>query len=98
MNILNNGRFGIPAACTGSMRWCIQKTIEHVTERSQFGKKLKEFGNVQEQLTDMITRHYATESITYMLAANMDKGVLDYQLEAAIGKIMASVSVIIIIL
>ena len=38
----------------------------------------------------MIARHYATESIVYMLAANMDKGVLDYQLEAAIGKVAAS--------
>ncbi|KHN86962.1 Very long-chain specific acyl-CoA dehydrogenase, mitochondrial [Toxocara canis] len=90
MNILNNGRFGIPAACTGSMKWCIKKTVDHISERAQFGKMLKEFGNVQEQLVDMVTRHYATESIVYMLASNMDKGVQDYQLEAAIGKIMAS--------
>lgn len=27
MNILNNGRFGIPAACTGAMKICIQKTV-----------------------------------------------------------------------
>ena len=27
MNILNNGRFGIPAACTGSMKYCIKKTV-----------------------------------------------------------------------
>ncbi|MFH4973585.1 hypothetical protein AB6A40_000294 [Gnathostoma spinigerum] len=90
MNILNNGRFGIPAACTGSMKHCIKKTIDHITQREQFGKKLMEFGNVQEQLTDMITRHYATESVTYMLASNMDKGITDYQLEAAIAKVMAS--------
>ncbi|KAM3719535.1 Very long-chain specific acyl-CoA dehydrogenase [Dirofilaria immitis] len=90
MNILNNGRFGIPASCTGSMKFCIQKTIEHVSERQQFGKKLKEFGNVQEQLTDMVLRHYASESLLYMLSGTMDRGVADYQLEAAIGKIMAS--------
>lgn len=29
----------------------------------------------------MILRHYATESIVYMLASNMDAGVQDYQLE-----------------
>ncbi|OZC11910.1 hypothetical protein X798_01091, partial [Onchocerca flexuosa] len=90
MNILNNGRFGIPAACTGSMKFCIQKTIEHVSERQQFGRKLKEFGNVQEQLTDMVLRHYATESLLYMLSGSMDEGIMDYELEAAIGKIMAS--------
>lgn len=30
MNILNNGRFGIPAACTGAMKHCIQKTVRLV--------------------------------------------------------------------
>ncbi|CAD6192164.1 unnamed protein product [Caenorhabditis auriculariae] len=90
MNILNNGRFGIPAACTGSMKHCIQKTVEHITTRTQFGKKLEEFGNVQEKLTNMVARLYATESIVYMLAANMDRGISDYQLEAAIGKVLAS--------
>ncbi|MCP9261594.1 Very long-chain specific acyl-CoA dehydrogenase, mitochondrial [Dirofilaria immitis] len=54
MNILNNGRFGIPASCTGSMKFCIQKRL------------------------------------LYMLSGTMDRGVADYQLEAAIGKIMAS--------
>uniref|UniRef100_A0A1I7WRI3 Very long-chain specific acyl-CoA dehydrogenase, mitochondrial n=1 Tax=Heterorhabditis bacteriophora TaxID=37862 RepID=A0A1I7WRI3_HETBA len=92
MNILNNGRFGIPAACTGAMKHCIQKTVDHITHRIQFGKKLEEFGNVQEKLANMVARHYATESIVYMLAANMDKGIKDYQLEAAIGKVFASVN------
>ena len=90
MNILNNGRFGIPAACTGAMKHCIMKTVEHVSSRTQFGKKLMEFGDVQEKLADMLVRHYVTESIVYMLAGSMDKGVTDYQLEAAIGKIAAS--------
>ncbi|KAL3069575.1 hypothetical protein niasHT_031523 [Heterodera trifolii] len=69
MNILNNGRFGIPAATTGSVKFCIQKT---------------------EILSDMVVRHYVAESITFMLAANMDRGITEYQLEAAIGKVVAS--------
>lgn len=90
MNILNNGRFGIPAAMTGSMKMCIQKTVNHITNRVQFGRKLEEFGNVQEKLAQMVVKHYVTESILYMLASNMDAGVKDYQLEAAMGKIAAS--------
>ncbi|KAK5978148.1 Very long-chain specific acyl-CoA dehydrogenase [Trichostrongylus colubriformis] len=90
MNILNNGRFGIPASCTGSMKYCIQKTVDHITHRVQFGQTLQEFFNVQEKLTNMVARHYATESIVYLLAANMDRGIQDYQLEAAIGKVAAS--------
>uniref|UniRef100_A0A1I7T324 Very long-chain specific acyl-CoA dehydrogenase, mitochondrial n=1 Tax=Caenorhabditis tropicalis TaxID=1561998 RepID=A0A1I7T324_9PELO len=92
MNILNNGRFGIPAACTGAMKHCIQKTVDHITTRVQFGKKLEEFGNVQEKLVEMISKLYATESIVYMLSSNMDRGIKEYQLEAAIGKVLASES------
>ncbi|VDM59188.1 unnamed protein product [Angiostrongylus costaricensis] len=91
MNILNNGRFGIPAACTGAMKYCIQKTVDHVTQRVQFGQTLQEFFNVQEKLANMVARHYATESIVYLLSSNMDRGIQDYQLEAAIGKVAASV-------
>lgn len=40
----------------------------------------------------MIIRHYVTESIVYILASNMDCGIKDYQLEAAIAKVVASVS------
>ena len=67
---------------------CLQ--IEHVTSRIQFGKRICEFGDVQEKVADMIQRIYATESLVYLLASNMDRDVMDYQLEAAIGKVMAS--------
>lgn len=40
----------------------------------------------------MLIRHYVTESIVYILASNMDRGIQDYQLEAAIAKVVASVS------
>ncbi|GMS85400.1 hypothetical protein PENTCL1PPCAC_7575, partial [Pristionchus entomophagus] len=90
MNILNNGRFGIPAAMTGAMKHCIKKTIDHVTTREQFGHKLEEYGNVQEKLANMIAKQYACESILYILASNMDRGIQDYQLEAAIAKVFTS--------
>ncbi|VDN04613.1 unnamed protein product [Thelazia callipaeda] len=90
MKILNNGRVGLLAACIGSMKFCIEKTIQHVSDRVQFGKKLKEFGNVQEQLVDMVLRHYASESLLYMLSSAIDENVEDYYLEAAVGKILAS--------
>lgn len=35
----------------------------------------------------MAMRHYVTESMAYMISANMDKGAPDYQIEAAISKI-----------
>uniref|UniRef100_A0A0K0FB16 Very long-chain specific acyl-CoA dehydrogenase, mitochondrial n=1 Tax=Strongyloides venezuelensis TaxID=75913 RepID=A0A0K0FB16_STRVS len=90
MNILNNGRFGIPAAMTGSMKYCIDKTINWITNRKQFGHKLQEYVNVHEKVSGMLVRHYAAESMLYMLASNMDAGVTDFQLEAAIAKVYCS--------
>merc|ERR1712038_609958 len=37
MQILNNGRFGMAAALSGTMRAGITKAVEHATQRNQFG-------------------------------------------------------------
>lgn len=92
MNILNNGRFGMAAAMSGVMRHCIAQAVEHATQRTQFGRKLEEFQGIQEKLALMAMRHYVTESMAYMISANMDKGAEDYQVEAAISKIYGSES------
>lgn len=92
MNILNNGRFGMAATMSGTMRACIQKASEHVTQRLQFGKKLEDYKGVQEKLARMAMHHYATQSMAYMISGNMDKGSTDYHLEAAISKVFGSES------
>ncbi|XP_055545741.1 very long-chain specific acyl-CoA dehydrogenase, mitochondrial-like [Wyeomyia smithii] len=90
MNILNNGRFGMAATLAGTMRACIAKATEHANNRVQFGKTLKEFGNVQEKLARMAMLQYVTQSMGYMVAGNMDLGSQNYHLEAAISKVFAS--------
>ena len=39
----------------------------------------------------MVMMQYVTESMAYMLSANMDQGSTEFQIEAAISKIYASV-------
>lgn len=90
MQILNNGRFGMGAALSGTMRAVITKAVEHATNRVQFGSKIDSYGAIQEKLARMSMLHYATESIAYMVSGTMDRGYQDYQLEAAISKIFAS--------
>ncbi|CAJ0921508.1 unnamed protein product [Ranitomeya imitator] len=90
MNILNNGRFGMAAAMSGTMKGLIQKAVEHATNRSQFGNKLHNFGVIQEKLARMAVLQYVTESMAYMISANMDSGAKDFQVEAAISKIFGS--------
>lgn len=92
MNILNNGRFGMGASLAGTMAACIKKAAEHASQRVQFGKKIEEYGAIQEKLARMSMHQYATESMAFMISSNMDAGSTDYHLEAAISKIFASES------
>ncbi|XP_053320315.1 very long-chain specific acyl-CoA dehydrogenase, mitochondrial [Spea bombifrons] len=90
MNILNNGRFGMAAALSGTMKGMIQRAVEHASNRVQFGNKLHHFGVIQEKLARMAVLQYVTESMAYMISANMDSGSKDFQIEAAISKIFGS--------
>ncbi|XP_055114570.1 very long-chain specific acyl-CoA dehydrogenase, mitochondrial isoform X2 [Symphalangus syndactylus] len=90
MHILNNGRFGMAAALAGTMRGIIAKAVDHATNRTQFGEKIHNFGLIQEKLARMVMLQYVTESMAYMVSANMDQGSTDFQIEAAISKIFGS--------
>ncbi len=58
----------------------------------QFGSRIDKFGAIQEKLARMAMNHYVTESMAYMISSNMDSGSKEFQIEAAISKIFASVS------
>ncbi|EFN79131.1 very long-chain specific acyl-CoA dehydrogenase, mitochondrial [Harpegnathos saltator] len=92
MNILNNGRFGMAAALSGNMRYCISRAVSHATQRVQFGRTLDNYGTIQEKIARMAMLHYITESLAYMISGNMDRGSQDYHLEAAISKCFSSES------
>ncbi|KAM5126592.1 very long-chain specific acyl-CoA dehydrogenase, mitochondrial-like [Mantella aurantiaca] len=78
------------AALSGTMKTMIQRAVEHATNRSQFGNKLHTFGVIQEKLARMAVLQYVTESMAYMISANMDSGAKDFQIEAAISKVFGS--------
>merc|ERR1719204_894246 len=90
MEILNNGRFGMGTALSGTMRSVIKKATDHATQRVQFGTRIDSYGGVQEKIARMSMLHYATESMAYMVAGVMDQGHKEYQLEAAISKVFSS--------
>jgi len=90
MAILNNGRFGMGASLSGTMKTVIQKATEHATQRVQFGSRIDSYGAIQEKLARMSMLHYATESMAYMVSGTMDRGYEDFHVEAAISKIFAS--------
>ncbi|XP_070710535.1 very long-chain specific acyl-CoA dehydrogenase, mitochondrial [Pempheris klunzingeri] len=90
MNILNNGRFGMAAALSGTMKGVITKAVDHAANRTQFGSKIHNYGAIQEKMARMTMLQYVTESMAYMISGNMDSGATEFQIEAAISKIFAS--------
>ncbi|XP_051874458.1 very long-chain specific acyl-CoA dehydrogenase, mitochondrial-like isoform X2 [Pristis pectinata] len=90
MNILNNGRFGMAAALSGTMIGAISKAVDHAANRTQFGNKIHHYGLIQEKIATMAMLQYVTESMAYMVSGNMDTGASEFQIEAAISKIFAS--------
>uniref|UniRef100_A0AAZ3QDL4 Very long-chain specific acyl-CoA dehydrogenase, mitochondrial n=1 Tax=Oncorhynchus tshawytscha TaxID=74940 RepID=A0AAZ3QDL4_ONCTS len=90
MAILNNGRFGMAAALSGTMKGVITQAVDHAANRVQFGSKIHTYGAIQEKLARMTMLQYVTESMAYMISGNMDSGSKDYHIEAAISKIFAS--------
>ncbi|XP_056156103.1 very long-chain specific acyl-CoA dehydrogenase, mitochondrial [Lampris incognitus] len=90
MNILNNGRFGMAAALSGTMKGVLTKAVDHAANRTQFGNKIHNYGAIQEKMARMAMLHYVTESMAYMISGNMDSGASEFQIEAAISKIFAS--------
>uniref|UniRef100_T1K9T1 Very long-chain specific acyl-CoA dehydrogenase, mitochondrial n=1 Tax=Tetranychus urticae TaxID=32264 RepID=T1K9T1_TETUR len=90
MNILNSGRFGMGALLNGTMKFCIAKATDFANNRVQFGDKIASFGTIQEKIARMALAQYINESMTYMVAGNMDKGSTEFHLEAAISKVFAS--------
>ncbi|EDV21151.1 uncharacterized protein TRIADDRAFT_30874 [Trichoplax adhaerens] len=92
MNILNEGRYAMGATMTGIIRTLMTKTIEHAKNRVQFGRHLIEYQSIQEKIAQMGLTHYAVESVAYAVSNNMDRGIKEFQVEAAISKVLSSES------
>jgi acyl-CoA dehydrogenase family member 9 len=90
MSILNSGRTGLGGGCIGAMKECIALASEQVLNRAQFGKKLAEFELIQMKLSTMAEYCYASESVVEVIGGLIDRGVEDYSVEAAIGKVFST--------
>ncbi len=90
MGILNHGRLGLAAGCVGVAKNAIKASIEHANERTQFQKKIGEFGMIKEKIATMVMNNYVAESMVYMTTSLIDRGDLDYSMESAAAKIFCS--------
>src|SRR2546423_6487761 len=87
MEILNNGRIGLGSGSVGAAKWLLDKAIDHVKDRRQFGHPLADFELVQDKIGWMVSYLFGLESMCYLTCALVDSGVPDYSLESAICKV-----------
>jgi acyl-CoA dehydrogenase family member 9 len=90
MQILNNGRFGMGAACGGGIRRLIAGASEYANNRIQFGRPISSFGLVADKFSKMATQAYAIEAMAYMTTSLIDGPGLDMSIEAAMVKVYGS--------
>ncbi len=86
MQGLDGGRINIASCSLGAARFCIEKTINYVNERKQFGKYLKDFQSVQFKLADMITDFEAAKLMVHKAAEALDKNEKHSTISSAMAK------------
>ena len=94
MHTLDGGRIGIAAQALGIAEGALERTIEYVKERKQFGRAIGAFQNTQFQLADMATEVEAAKLLVYQAALKKEHFQKDkktsYSVEAAMAKLAAA--------
>ncbi len=90
MKVLNSGRTGLGGGTVGGMKRLIELSTKQAKERSQFGKKIAEYGLIKQKIGHMVVECYATEALVALVAGLVDQGYEDYAVEAAISKVFGT--------
>ena len=94
MHTLDGGRIGIAAQALGIAEGALDRTVEYVKERKQFGRAIGAFQNTQFQLADMATKTKAAQFMVYAAACKKDEytknSKVSYSVEAAQAKLYAA--------
>ena len=94
MHTLDGGRIGIAAQALGLAEGALDRTVEYVKERKQFGRAIGVFQNTQFQLADMATKTKAAQLMVYAAACKKDEYTknpkVSYSVEAAQAKLCAA--------
>lgn len=75
LNVLNIGRFKLGAWCTASSKFAMNDALKYVVERTQFGKKLADFGAIKQKIGQMVTYAWIGDAMNYRTAGMIDKSL-----------------------
>jgi acyl-CoA dehydrogenase family member 9 len=93
VEILNTGRTSLGAGCIGGSKIMLAEAARHATQRKQFETKIAEFEMIRAKFARMVISTYALESMVYLTAGLIDRGLDDYSLEGACCKIYGTEAV-----
>jgi alkylation response protein AidB-like acyl-CoA dehydrogenase len=72
LNILNIGRIKLCSSAIGGAKKLIEQTDEYVKERKQFGKSIGTFGAIQQKVSRMKAKVFASESLMYRAGQDIE--------------------------
>jgi alkylation response protein AidB-like acyl-CoA dehydrogenase len=90
VHVLNAGRLTLAAGCTGGTKRTLDEMTKYADERVQFGKPLADFEITKSRLSRIAGEIYASDAMLGILASLVDRGDIDFSLEAACAKVFAS--------
>ncbi|MEO8430062.1 MAG: acyl-CoA dehydrogenase family protein [Acidobacteriota bacterium] len=93
VEILNTGRTSLGAGCVGGSKKMIALAAAQATQRRQFGTRIADFEMIRSKFSRMVVNTYALESMVYLTAGLVDRGLADYSLEGACCKVFGTESV-----
>jgi len=90
VHVLNAGRLTLAAGCTGATKRSLEHMATYGEDRVQFGHPLADFEITQRKFSRIASEIYASDSMLGILASLVDRGDIDFSLEAACAKVFAS--------
>jgi alkylation response protein AidB-like acyl-CoA dehydrogenase len=90
LSTLNTGRLSLPAACTGTVKWCLKIAREWSRERVQWGRPIGEHEAVAGKVAFIAATVYGLEAMLELASELADAGGTDIRIEAALVKLYGS--------
>ena len=77
LEFFDESRILVAAQALGTAQGALDRAVDYIRQREQFGKKIGQFQASQHKIADMATKVELARLITYKAAWNFDKGRID---------------------
>jgi alkylation response protein AidB-like acyl-CoA dehydrogenase len=81
-NILNIGRFKLAASAVGGAKAALQDAVQYAKDRKAFGKRIADFGLIQEKIAECASAIFVGESLVYRTIGMIDAALADVDHQA----------------